>query len=253
MDFQHELEKIRKIREEKYSKSNSDKIKNIAVYNYNNRKDMLDYIKKCSKLEIIRERMDKNEKQDYRNKISKICCEDLEYFNDIDIKTNTNLMIDLFKYNFNLNVLKMAYSKYSLSPHIQMIKELLSKPKLSEDFLIKIITDYTNTNKNYINLLIYTDIFSTQYVNAIEIILNLFYSDSNTSITFEQIKMIYSKTNVTPDKLKFMIIKCSNITGYSKCSKTFAEKPVIDLIKILVRDTEKKYKCKIDIDLYTLV
>lgn len=253
MDFQHELEQIRKIRQEKYSKSSSANKKDIPVYNYDKRKEMLDYIKKCSKSEIIRERMDKTEKQDYGSKISKICCEDLDYFNPTDISSNTNFLIDLFKYNFNQNVLEKAYSKYLLPPHIQMIKELLSKPKLSENFLIKLLSDYTDTNKNYINLIIYTEIFSTQYTSAIDFILNLFYSDSNVTVTFEQIGLICSNTNVTPDKLKFMIVRCSNITGYSKCSKTFIEKPIIDLLKILIRNTERKYKCKIDIDLYSLV
>ena len=80
--------------------------------------------------------------------------------------------------------------------------------------------------------------------------MNLFYSDINISITFEQIKIICSKTDVTPEKLKFLISRCSNISAYSKCSKIWIEKPNKDLIKGLIRDMELKFKCKIDIDLY---
>ena len=248
MNFQKNLEEIRKIREAKYSNRVFIENKEKPAYNYQERKDILTYIKKCTKSDVIKERMDKNEKQDYKNKISKISLDDLEYFTDSDI--NLNFMIDLFRFNFNQDVLKKAYKKFLSPPHITMIKELVSKPKLSEEFLLKLIVDYTETNKNYINLLLSTDILQTTYINAINYIMNLFYSDINISITFEQIKIICSKTDVTPEKLKFLISRCSNISAYSKCSKIWIEKPNKDLIKGLIRDMELKFKCKIDIDLY---
>jgi hypothetical protein len=133
-----------------------------------------------------------------------------------------------------------------------MIKEILSKPKLSEDFLLKLISDYTQSNKNYMNLLIYTEILESKYTNTIDHVMNLFYSDPNVSVTYEQIKLLCSKTNITPEKLKFLILRCSNISAYSKCSKTWIEKPNRDLIKGLIRDIEFKFKCKIDIDLYNI-
>jgi hypothetical protein len=79
-----------------------------------------------------------------------------------------------------------------------MIKEILSKPKLSEDFLLKLISDYLESNKNYMNLLIYTELLETKYTNSIDHVMNLFYSDPNISVTYEQIKLLCSKTNVTP-------------------------------------------------------
>ena len=251
MDFQKELEEIKKIRQAKYSGlTQFNEKKEKPVYNYDERKDVLAWIKKCSKSDIIKERMDKNEKQDYKNKISKISTGDLDHFADSDF--NQNFIIDLFRFNHNVDILEKAYSKYLSPPHITMIKEILSKPKLSEDFLLKLISDYTQSNKNYMNLLIYTEILETKYTNTIDYVMNLFYSDPNITVTFEQIKFICSKTNITPEKLKFLILRCSNISAYSKCSKTWVEKPNRDLIKQLIRDMEFKYKCKIDIDLYNI-
>lgn len=250
MDYQKELEEMRKIRQAKYSESNIYVNKEKLVYNYEQRENTLNYIKKCTKLNVMKERMDKNEKIDYKNKVSKLSLDDLEYFIDSDF--NTNFMIDLFRFNFNPDVLEKAYQKYLSSPHITMIKEILSKPKVSEDFILKIISDYTNTNKNYINLLVTTGILETKYIKLINYIMELFYSDPNITLTYEQIKMICSKTIVTPDRLKFLITRCSNISAYSKCSKTWIEKPNRDLIKTLIRDTETKFKCKIDIDLYNI-
>lgn len=250
MNFQKELEEIKKIRQEKYSGINSSVNKEKTIYNYSERKNTLDYIKKCTKSDVIKERMDKGEKLDYKNKISKISLDDLEHFTDLDF--NTNFMIDIFKFNFNLNVLQKAYQKYLSPPHINMIKEYLSKPKLNEDFLLKLISDYTSTNKNYINLLIFTGILETIYTKSINYIMELFYSDPNITVTYEQIKILCAKTNVTPDKIKFLVSRCSNISAYSKCSKTWIEKPNRDLIKGLLRDMETKFKCKIEIDLYNL-
>lgn len=249
MNFQQEIDEIKKIRQAKFSSSNNN-IKKEITYDYNVRKDILDYIKKCSKSDLIKERMDKNEKQEYKNKISKLFPEDLEYFSDSDL--NTNFMIDLFRFNFNFTVLEKAYGKYLSFPHINMIKELITKPKLPENFLLKLVTYYLQTNKNYINLILSINIFDTKYTLVIDYIMDLFYSDLSVTVTYEQLKLIYSKTNITPDKLKFLIKRCSNISGYSKCSKTWVEKPNRDLIKILIHEIELKYKCKIDIDLYNV-
>lgn len=253
MDYQKELEEIKKIRQAKYNgiNINSDK-KEKPVYNYENRKEILTYIKKCTKSDMVKERMDKNEMQDYKTKISKISLDDLEHFTESDTNTNLNFMTDLFRFNFNQDVLEKTYGKYLLPPHITIIKELVAKPKISEDFLIKLISDYTSTNKNYINLLITTNLLETKYTVAINYIMDLFYLDSSVTVTFEQIKLICSKTNITQDRFKFLISRCSNISAYSKCSKTWVEKPNRDLIKVLIRDMETKFKCKIDIDLYNI-
>ena len=60
------------------------------------------------------------------------------------------------------------------------------------------------------------------YLLTIDYIMNLFYSDPNITVTYEQLKLIYSKTTITPEKLKFLITRCSNISGYSKCSKKWS-------------------------------
>jgi hypothetical protein len=249
MDFQKQLEEIRKIREAKYLSSVSNEKKEKPVYNYDEKKDFINWIKKCTGSNIIKERMDNNEKQDYKNKISKISTDDLDYFTDSDF--NLNFMMDLFKFNSNQDVLQKAYGKYLSPPHIMMIKELLSKSKLSEEFLLKLILDYTEVNKNYIGLIVSTCILETKYTSTIDYIMNLFYSDPKITVSYEQIRLICSKTNITPEKLKFLILRCSNISAYSKCSKTCVEKPNKDLIKGLIRETESKFKCKIDIDLYS--
>jgi hypothetical protein len=198
----------------------------------------------------MKERMDKNEKQDYKNKISKISTDDLEHFSDTEL--NQNFIIDLFRFNFNHTVLEKAYSKYLADPHINMIKELVTKPKLSEDFLLKLVSDYVQTNKNYINFIITTNILETNYSKVIDYLMNLFYSDPNITVTYEQLKLIYSKTAISPEKLKFLITICSNISGYSKCSKTYVEKTNRDLIKVIIHEIEFKYKCKLNIDLYNI-
>jgi hypothetical protein len=101
MDFQKELDEIRKIRQAKYSGLNSNTdtniIKDKQVYNYDERKDVLNWIKKCTKSDLIKERMDKNEKQDYVRKISKISIEDLDHF--VAHELNINFMIDLYKFS----------------------------------------------------------------------------------------------------------------------------------------------------------
>ena len=101
-------------------------------------------------------------------------------------------------------------------------------------------------------MLVSTNILETQYIGVINYIMDLFYSDPNVSVTYEQIKLICSKTNITPEQLKFLISRCSNISAYSKCSKTWIEKPNRDLIKGLIRDMELRFKCKFDIDLYNI-
>jgi hypothetical protein len=244
--FQKELEEIRKIREAKYSIKPDIK---KPEYNYELRKDTLDWIKKCNRYEVMKERMDKIEKQEYKNAISKIQLEDLEHFTSDDL--GQNFMIELFKFNFNLEVISGAYDKYSNGPHVLMIKELVTKPKLQEDFLVKILQDYTKLTKNMIPIIMTTELMDSGFDSAKQLVMNLFYNDSNTpSISYEQLKLIYTKTNIDPEKFKFLVAKCSNKSAYSKCEKTFVERSNRDLIKILIHDVEKKFKCKLGIDLY---
>jgi hypothetical protein len=251
-DFQKELDEIRKIRQAKHSGLTSDleKAKQVKPeYNYDIRKDTLDYIKKCSKSEVMKERMDKIEKTQYQNIISKLSIEDIENFSPHEL--NTNFMIDLFKYNFNPEVLSYSYLKYGLEPHILMIKEVISKPKIPETYILKLVQDYAISNKNTIPIITNTNLFDSNFEQAKEFVMELFYSDSNTpSISYSQLKFIYDKTNVNPEQFRFLVAKCSNKSAYSKCSKTYVERSNKDLIKNLIHEMESKYKCKLKIDLY---
>lgn len=248
-DFSCELEEIRKLRQAKYASVNGIKEKPKPIYNYELRKEILDWIKKCSRVEIMKECMDKIEKQEYQNKISRIQLEDLDYFTQQE--TNTNFMIDLFKYSFSFPVLQKAYLLYSDTPHILMIKEIVSKPNLPEDFLLKLLLDYTENNKNVIPIITTTNLLTSKYHQAINLIMGIFYSNSNTSmISYEQLKLIYTNTEINPEQFKFLVAKCSNINGYSKCTKTWIERSNRDLIKNLIHEMETKHKCKLNIDLY---
>ena len=245
-DFQKDLEEIRKIRELKYMNS---LVKNSKIeYNYNIRKDTLDYLKKISKFESIREKMDKIEKQELKSKFSKIQLEDLEYL--VEMETNDFFITELFKHNYNLLSLTTIFYKTKYV-NFQIIKEALTKPKITEIFLLDLIKTYTNINKNTTQLITTTTLLDTKFTSVIDYVMKLFYDPKNTSsISYEQLKFICSKTQVTPDKMKFLVIICSNKSGYSKCEKTGIERANIVLLKNLIRDIETKFKCKLDIDLY---
>ncbi len=250
-DFQNELDQIRKIRQVKFEKCNSivSKSSTKPTYNYDLRKDTISYIKKTTNSEVLRERMDKIEKIEYKNKIAQIYMEDLDYFSVQEL--NTNFMIELFKYCSNLNILEKAYLKYNNVPHILMIKELLTKPNVTQDLVIKLVSDYTESNKNIIPIITTTNLLTTKFTNAINLIMEIFYSNTNTyPISFEQLRLIYSSTIVNPDQLEFLIKRCSNINGYSKCQKTFIERSNRDLIKNIIHEVESKYKTKVNVDLY---
>ena len=250
-NFSDELEEIKKIRHDKYTLSNNLNQVEKPIYNYALRSNTLNWIKKCSVFDVLKERMDRVEKQDYQNKISKIQIDDLKHFSNYDI--NTNFMIDLFKYSISLQVLKYAYMMYTNSPHILMIKEFIAKPTMteSENFLLELLTDYTKTNKNVLQIITTTVLMVSKYDKAKDFIMDIFYSDSNTySISYEQLLMIYSNTQINPDKFKFLVTKCSNQSAYSKCSKTFIERSNRDLLKNLIHEVESKYKSKLNIDLY---
>lgn len=254
-NFTSQMDEIRKIRQAKFS-NKFEQSKPKPTYNYELRKDTLEWIKKCSRIEVMKERMDRIEKTEYANKISKIQLEDLEYFKPNEL--NENFMIDLFKYSYSIQVLQKAFDIYKQSlnnPHILMIKELLLKPNVPEDFLIELLEKYTNSNlsssSNVLSIIITTNLLETKnFLNAKNYIMEMFYSNPNITISFEQLKMIYSNTLVNPTQLKILIQKCTNITGYSKCSKSHIERPNKDLIKNIIRETEQQFKCKIDIDLY---
>lgn len=196
--------------------------------------------------------MDKIEKKEFMNNILKICLEDLNYFNPEEL--NNDFMIDLFKNNKNTQILEFAYSKQSkqyTKPYFLLIKEYIIKFKVNEDFLIKMIQDYTKINTNMIQILTNTKLLDSKFEKTKEFVLNVFFNSSNSHLlTFEQIKKIYSKIEINPEKLIFLISRCTNKLGYSKCDKTFVERSNIILIKNIIRETENKYKCKLNIDLY---
>lgn len=246
-NFQKNMEDLRKIREAKYLKK-SEKQNSNHEYNYDVRKDLLDYLKKVSKFELVRERMDKIEKQELKNKFSKIQQEDLEYLKEIE--SNEFFLIEVFKCNFNQTVLSTLFYKTKFV-NFSMIKDALLKPKITETFVLDLIKTYTLINKNTIKIITTTNLLDTKFNLVIDYVMELFYNPINTpSISYDQLKFIYSKTNITPEKLKFLITICSNKSSYSKCEKTGIERSNIVLLKNLIRDIELKFKCKIDIDLY---
>lgn len=248
-DYQKELEEVRKIRELKYLKS-LKKENPKPEYNYAIRKDTIDYLKKVSKFESMREQMDRIEKQELNNKFSKIQPEDLEYLSEM--KTNEFFITNVFKYNFNFQVLSTIFDKTKFV-NFQIIKEALSKPKITETFLLELIKTYTYTNKNTIQIITTTNLLDTKFTTVIDYVMELFYNPSHNytqTISFEQLRFICSKTQITPEKLKFLITICSNKSGYSKCEKTHIERTNVVLLKNLIRDVEAKFKCKIDVDLY---
>lgn len=252
-NFTNELEELRKIREAKYK--NKFKIVNQSIkpeYNYELRKDFILRIKKIIKSEVAKERMDKIEKKEYQTNISKICLGDLELFSPLEFKHD--FMVDLFKYNNDITVLEHAYSKQSadyIKPQFGFIKEYITKSKADENFLIKMIQDYLTITKNMIQILTTTNLLDTTFKTAKQYVLEIFFNPANThSISFEQIKYISSKIELDVNKFIFLISRCSNKSGYSKCDKTCVERPNINLIKNMIHDMETKFKCKIDIDLY---
>ena len=216
------------------------------------RKDFILRIKKIIKSEVAKERMDKIEKKEYQTNISKICLGDLDYFAPLELKPD--FMTDLFKYNNDIAVLEHAYSKQSvdyIKPQFGFIKEYMTKLKADENFLIKMIQDYLSITKNMIQILTTTNLLDTKFETAKQRVLEIFFNPTNTqSISFEQIKYISSKIELDVNKFIFLISRCSNKSGYSKCDKTCVERPNINLIKNMIHDMETKYKCKIDIDLY---
>lgn len=251
-----ELKELRKILQAKYqNKFNSTNLnKEKFGYNYNSRKDFITRIKKIIKSEVAKDRMDKIEKKEYHANVSKICLGDLDYFSPLELKPD--FMTDLFKCNNVSEVLEHAYSKQSSiypKPQFAFIKEYLLKPvlKVGEDFLIKLIQDYSKLTTNMIQILTTTNLLDSKFELAKQIVLDIFFNPANTqSISLEQIKYIYSKMNLDLNKFIFLISRCSNKSGYSKCDKTHMERPNINLIKNMIHDAEIKFGCKIDIDLY---
>lgn len=247
-NFQTEMEELRKLREAKYKKSIQKQITK-PEYNYNIRKDMLDYLKKVSKFVSMRERMDKIEKQELKSKFSKICVEDLEYL--VEMEKNEFFITELFRNNFNQEVLSAVFEKTKFVNHT-MIKDVLSKPKITETFVFDLIKEYVKTNKNMLQIITTTNLLDSKFNSTINFVMEIFYNPYNTlSISFEQLKLICSKTEMTPEKLKFLVSICSNKSGYSKCEKSGMERSNVVLLKNLIRDFEAKFKCKLNIDLYS--
>jgi hypothetical protein len=247
-DFQKDLEEIRRLREAKFVKT-IQKMVTKPEYNYNVRKDMLDYIKKISKFESMRERMDRIEKQELKSNFSKICIEDLEHL--IELNSNEFFISQLFKSNSNEQVLSSIFERTKFVNHT-IIKEVLNKTKIQETFVLDLIKEYTKTNKNLTQIITATNLLDTKFNSTIDYVMEIFYNPVNTSsISFEQLKLIYSNTEITIEKFKFLVSICSNKSGYSRCDKSGMERSNVVLLKNLIRDVETKFKCKIDIDLYS--
>lgn len=246
-DFQKNLEELRKLREVKFLKT-TQKMVVKPEYNYNVRKDMLDYIKKVSKFESIRERMDKIEKQELKSVFSKICVEDLEYLTELEC--NEFFIYQLFKSNSNEQVLSTVFEKTKFVNHT-IIKEVLNKTKIQETFVLDLIKEYSKTNKNLTQIITATNLLDSKFNSIIDYVMEIFYNPTNTpSISFEQLNLIYSKTEMTPDRFRFLVSICSNKSGYSRCDKTGMERSNVVILKNLIRYVESKFKCKLDIDLY---
>lgn len=251
-NFTNELEELRKIRESKYQNKFKNENKQKPEYNYELRKDFISRIKKIVKSEVAKERMDKIEKKEYQTNISKIYLGDFDYFTSLELKPD--FMADLFKCNNDIAVLEHAYFKQStdyIKPQFGFIKEYMTKSKADENFIIKMIQDYLAITKNMTQILTTTDLLDTKFETVKQYVLEIFFNPANTqSISFEQIRYINSKIELDINKFIFLISRCSNKSGYSKCDKTYMERPNINLIKNMIHDMETKYKCKIDIDLY---
>jgi hypothetical protein len=246
-DFQKDLEELRRLREAKFLKT-TQKMVVKPEYNYNVRKDMIDYIKKVSKFEFMRERMDKIEKQELKSKFGKICIDDLEYLTELEC--NEFFITELFKSNSNEQVLSIVFNRTKFVNH-GIIKEVLNKTKIQETFALDLIKEYTKTNKNLTQIITATNLLDSKFNSCIDFVMEIFYNPTNTpSISFEQLKLIYSKTEMTPDRFKFLVSICSNKSGYSRCEKSGMERSNIVLLKNLIRDVETKFKCKLDINLY---
>jgi len=251
-NFTNEFDELRKIRQAKYQNKSKIENKQKMEYNYELRKDFISRIKKIVKSEVAKERMDKIEKKEYQTNISKICLDDLDYFTPAELKPD--FLTDLFKYNNDIQVLEYAYSKQSadcIKPQFVLIKEYMTKSKADENFLIKLIQDYLSITHNMIQILTTTNLLDTKFETTKQYVLEIFFNPTNTqSISFEQIKYINSKIELDINKFIFLISRCSNKSGYSKCDKTYVSRSNINLIKNMIHDMETKFKCKIDIDLY---
>ena len=246
-DFQKNLEELRKLREAKYLKT-TQKQNLKSEYNYNARKNILDNIIKISKFESMRERMDKIEKQELKNNFSKIQLEDLEHLEEIE--SNEFFITELFKNNYNQEVLSTVFNKTKFV-NFPMIKEVLEKPKITETFVFDLIKEYLKTNKNPTQIITTTNLLNTKFTSIINYVIEKFYNSQNTpSISFEQLKLMYTKTEMTPEKFQFLVAICSNKSSYSKCEKTGIDRSNIVLLKNMIRDIEIKFKCKLNVDLY---
>jgi hypothetical protein len=246
-DFQKDLEELRKLREAKFLKKTQKTVVK-PEYNYNIRKDVLEYIKKISKFKPMREQMDKIEKQELKSKFSKICVEDLNHLKELGC--NEFFITELFKSNSNEQVLFHVFEETKFVNHT-IIKEILSKTKISETFVLNLIKEYTKTNKNLTQIITTTNLLDTKFNSCIDYAMEIFYNPTNTpSISFDQLKLIYSKTEITHEKFKFLVSICSNKSGYSRCDKSGMERSNVVLLKNLIRDVEAKFKCKLNIDLY---
>ncbi len=265
------MDEIFRLRREKYESKDPILIlkqKPKPSYNYDSRKETLNWIKRCSRMIVIREQMTQDEKKEYIEKMKRIQLEDLDHFEPREL--NQIFMIDLFKYSNSLEVLNKACEKNSSNIHPSMIKELILKPNVPESFLMELLekliehnitnqefNDSDDTKKKSISCTLNTMmnvgiVESTKFPNAKNYLMEKFYSNQSTMISFEQLKMICENTIVDPDKLKILVQKCSNVYASSKYLNFQSERKNLDLIKNIIREKELEYDCKINIGLYNL-
>lgn len=265
------MDDIFRLRREKYESNDPmHQLKQIPKppYDYDLRKETLNWIKRCSRMVAIRENMTRDEKIEYMEKIARIQLEDLDHFTKREL--NQTFMIDLFKYSNSLEVLTKAYKKNPTSVHPSMIKELIQKPNIPESFIMELLvgmidcdtehvefSDGDETKKNTIGLILSTLINiglieSEKYPNAKDYLMEKFYSNQNAMISFEQLKFICANTVVDPEKLKILVHKCSNVYASTERTNFRSDKKNLDLIKNIIREKEIEYGCKIKVGLYNL-
>lgn len=251
-DYTYQLNLIKSERENKFREKNIIKPKEIIPYNYENRKRWLNKLRFNANSKEVRENMDKVEKQEYQTNMSIIVKEDIDHIKENDFQLN--FIVELFKYNYNFDILNYAYKIWTQRNnhiHFLMLSELIKKPKLKEDLLMTYLLDFTEHTKNMNSLIMNTQILKLKFNTAINYILDIFYSEENSYyISFDELLYMFNNSEVTPDKFIFLLKRCSNKLATTKCTKTFTERSNTKILITLKQKLENKFKCRFDVDFY---
>lgn len=248
-DLSEQLANIRKAKHFEYNGVSIKKEPENVVYNYDERKQVLSFLRQVANWDTFRENMNKVEKDRYKLYMSFLKIDDLEHIRIEDF--TSNYINDLYKYCPNYHVLRQAYIKWNNLPTLQMIKELFIKTNIDFIFIKELIIDYLKDDKDPIQLIISTNLLNCKNDEIITYVMTKFYDEKNMYyISFKQLDYIYNNSEITPDKFCFLVKRCSDKECYTKCTKTYGERMNRNIIKDYKNDLEKKYKCLINIDLF---